>query len=148
MKYLGFVALSLCVVAVSACDVQKAPTAPAATTADPVIAPKGGGNDAVPSRPPAEWTSSEWHDWFAAVAQHAGQPNATPEAMAALRSALNSVGADWQNGWRGDYRTRIYLPTGFCPPPVNPDVPGCSYEKAVDVGENGMGQPWTWVPRF
>lgn len=148
MKYPCFIALSLCVVAVSACDVQKSPTAPAAAI-DPVIAPKGGGGSgAVSTRPPAEWTSNEWHDWFMAVTRQAGQLNATPEAMAALRSSLNSVGADWQNGWRGDYRTRIYLPTGFCPPPVGPDVPGCSYEKSVDVGENGMGQPWSWVPRF
>lgn len=68
--------------------------------------------------------------------------------MAALRPFLNAQGADWQNGWRGDYRTRIYLPSPDCPPPTTEDAPGCSYDKPVDVGKNGDGGPWTWVPRF
>lgn len=98
--------------------------------------------------PPVYWTREQWRAWFFNLVTSRGLPNATLAAMQATRPDLLAVGADWQNGWRGDLRARIYLPVPNCPPPSNPSAPACAYSKFVDVGENGLGNPWSWVPRF
>ena len=98
--------------------------------------------------PPVYWTKEQWRAWFFNLVASRGLPNATFAAMQATRADLIAVGADWQNGWRGDLRTRIYLPVLNCLPPSNPSAPACSYSRPVDVGENGLGAPWSWVPRF
>jgi hypothetical protein len=64
--------------------------------------------------------------------------------MAALRGDLVARGADWQNGWRGDYRPRLFLPVPNCPPPTA-NAPDCSYDRTVDIGD--FGGPWQWIPR-
>jgi hypothetical protein len=97
---------------------------------------------------PVYWTSEQWRVWFFNLVASKGLPNATLSAMQATRADLVAMGADWQNGWRGDLRARIYLPVLNCPPPSNPSSPACAYSKAVDVGENGLGARWSWVPRF
>jgi len=63
----------------------------------------------------------------------------------ALRPELLAMGADWQNGWRGDPRPRIFLPVPNCPPPSSPGVPACSYSRTVDVGD--YGGAWIWFYR-
>lgn len=98
--------------------------------------------------PPVYWTIDQWRTWFFALVSARGLPNATLSAMQATRTDLVAVGADWQNGWRGDLRARIYLPVPNCPPPSTSTAPACSYSRPVDVGENGLGNPWSWVPRF
>jgi hypothetical protein len=97
---------------------------------------------------PVDWTREQWRAWFFNLVASRGLPNATLSSMQALRGDLLAVGADWQNGWRGDLRARIYLPVPNCPPPSSPTAPACSYTRAVDVGENGVGAPWSWVPRY
>ena len=72
-------------------------------------------------------------------------PTVTSSAMAALRPDLVARGADWQNGWRGDYRPRIFLPVPNCPAPTNPNPPDCTYSRTVDLGD--VGGPWQWIPR-
>jgi hypothetical protein len=98
--------------------------------------------------PPVYWTKEQWRAWFFDLVTRKGLPTATLGSMQATRGDLLSVGADWQNGWRGDLRARIYLPVLNCPAPSNPSAPSCAYTKPVDVGENGLGGPWSWVPRF
>jgi len=102
----------------------------------------------VSTLPPVYWTKEQWRTWFYNLVASKGLPNATLGAMQATRNDLLAVGADWQNGWRGDLRARIFLPVLNCPAPSNPSAPSCAYTKAVDVGENGVGGPWSWVPRF
>lgn len=101
----------------------------------------------VQQNPPVNWTKEEWRVWFFNLVTARRLPNATLSAMQALRPDLLSVGADWQNGWRGDLRARIYLPVPNCPSPSLSTAPACSYSRPVDVGEAGTGA-WTWVPRF
>ena len=110
----------------------------------------GSGEQAVrvDTLPPVYWTREQWRTWFFNLVASRGLPNATFSAMQATRNDLLAVGADWQNGWRGDLRARIFLPVLNCPAPSNPSAPSCAYTKAVDVGENGVGGPWSWVPRF
>ena len=98
--------------------------------------------------PPVYWTKDQWRAWFFNLVASKGLPNATLGAMQATRNDLLAVGADWQNGWRGDLRARIFLPVLNCSPPSNPSAPSCAYTKPIDVGENGLGGPWSWVPRF
>ena len=72
-------------------------------------------------------------------------PTVTHSALALLRPDINARGADWQNGWRGDYRPRIFLPVPGCPSAISPNPPPCAYDRTVDVGDwNG---PWQWLPR-
>ncbi len=102
----------------------------------------------VSTLPPVYWTKEQWRTWFFNLVASKGLPNASLGAMQATRNDLLAVGADWQNGWRGDLRARIFLPVLNCPPPSNPSAPSCAYTRAVDVGENGLGAAWSWVPRF
>ena len=51
-----------------------------------------------------------------------------------MRNDLVARGADFQNGWRGDVRPRLFLPVPGCPIANRPDVPACSYARTVDVG--------------
>jgi len=58
---------------------------------------------------------------------------------------LLARGADFQNGWRGDVRPRLFLPVAGCPIANRPDVPECSYSRTIDLG--GYGQEWRWIVR-
>jgi len=66
--------------------------------------------------------------------------------MLAMRGDLVARGADFQNAWRGDIRPRLFLPVPGCPPATSPNVPSCSYNRTVDLGN--YGRPWAWIPRF
>jgi hypothetical protein len=65
--------------------------------------------------------------------------------MNVLRPDMVSRGADFQNGWRGDMRPRLFLPVPGCPPASQPNVPACSYGRTIDLGNTGG--PWQWVVR-
>jgi hypothetical protein len=65
--------------------------------------------------------------------------------MHAMRGDLVARGADFQNGWRGDVRPRLFLPVPGCPIANRPDVPACSYSRTVDLG--GYGHEWRWIVR-
>jgi hypothetical protein len=95
---------------------------------------------------PANWSTDQWREcFFALVAARGVGPTVTSSAMAALRPDLVARGADWQNGWRGDNRPRIFLPVPNCPAPTNPSAPECTYSRTVDLGD--VGAPWQWIPR-
>jgi hypothetical protein len=97
--------------------------------------------------PPVDWTKDQWRDYvFGLIADKGVGPTVTFQALATMRTDINAVGADWQNGWRGDYRPRIYLPVPNCPPATSADAPACSYDRAVDLGD--WDGPWLWIPRF
>jgi hypothetical protein len=117
---------------------------PPAPPAPPGPPPPGGPCNAPGA--PANWTTAQWHDCFVSlIAARGAGPTVTHGALSVLRPDLVARGADWQNGWRGDYRPRIFLPVPNCPPATIPDAPECSYSRAVDVGDwNGA---WQWFPR-
>jgi hypothetical protein len=67
-------------------------------------------------------------------------------AMKIVRPQLVARGADFQNGWRGDLRPRVFLPVAGCPSSaIKPDALPCAYNRTVDLGH--YGQPWDWVKR-
>ena len=95
---------------------------------------------------PALWSSEQWRVCFFSLVQsrNAG-PTVTQGGLSVLRNDLVARGADWQNGWRGDYRPRIFLPVPNCPPPSQPNPPGCAYSRTIDVGD--YGGAWQWLDR-
>lgn len=94
----------------------------------------------------SEWTTNEWRGFVMSLAVEKGGPVVSPEGMHAMRADLLAHGADFQNGWRGDLRPRLFLPVPGCPPADRPDVPECSYNRTVDLGH--WGQEWQWIKRF
>ena len=95
---------------------------------------------------PAEATVEEWKVCFFTLVEKRGVgPNVSNEGIWALRPELNAMGADWQNGWRGDPRPRIFLPVPGCPSATNPSPPACAYSRTVDLGD--YGGPWLWIFR-
>jgi hypothetical protein len=94
----------------------------------------------------SQWTTEQWRVYFFALAAQKGGPTVNDSGMAAMRLDLVARGADFQNGWRGDMRPRIFLPVPGCPPATSANVPNCSYNRTVDLGN--YGQPWQWIPRF
>ena len=125
----------------------RTPAAPAPAPAPPPgPAPPPPASGCNASGSPANWSTEQWRVcFFALVAARGVGPIVTNSGMAALRGDLVARGADWQNGWRGDYRPRIFLPVPNCPPATSPTVPDCSYSRTVDLGD--VGAPWQWVPR-
>ena len=109
------------------------------------------GPDAAPSVDPvlsiesASWTNDRWRVFFFDLAAEKGVSLVSDEGMHAMRDDLVARGADFQNGWRGDYRPRLFLPVPGCPIANRPDVPACSYSRTVDVGR--YGREWEWVLR-
>ena len=94
----------------------------------------------------SSWTTEQWKTYFFSLAAAKGGSTVSDAGMAAMRPDLLAHGADFQNGWRGDMRPRIFLPVPGCPIANGPDVPQCSYNRTVDLG--GYGGPWQWIPRF
>ena len=92
------------------------------------------------------WTTDQWEKWFKALAAQKGGPTVSDAGMRAMRGDLLARGSDFQNGWRGDMRPRLFLPVPGCPIANRPDVPECSYNRTVDLGN--YGGPWAWNPRF
>jgi len=124
---------------------------PAAPAPSPAPSPSPGPSPAPAtgcsaSGSPANWSTDQWREcFFALVAARGVGPTVTSSAMAALRPDLVARGADWQNGWRGDYRPRIFLPVPNCPAPTNPNPPDCTYSRTIDMGD--VGGAWQWFPR-
>lgn len=110
------------------------PDGPHAATSDPVA-----------SIPTAYWSTDAWRSYFYALVEEKGGPAVSHEGMHAMRADLLARGADFQNGWRGDLRPRLFLPVPGCPIANRPDVPSCSYSRTVDLG--GYGQDWRWIVR-
>lgn len=94
----------------------------------------------------ANWTTAQWHDYFFTLVRQKGGPTVSDAGMLAMRGDLLARGADFQNGWRGDVRPRLFLPVPGCPIANRPDVPSCSYNRTVDLGQ--YGREWDWIPRF
>jgi hypothetical protein len=94
----------------------------------------------------AAWTTDQWEDFVMDLARRVGGPTVSDAGMHAMRGELLAHGSDFQNGWRGDLRPRIFLPVPGCPIANRPDVPLCSYNRTVDLGS--YGRPWEWIPRF
>jgi hypothetical protein len=101
--------------------------------------------DPVESIPSASWTSDQWRTYFYSLVEQKGGPTVSDAGMRAMRADLLARGADFQNGWRGDFRPRLFLPVPGCPIANRPDVPPCSYARTVDLG--GYGQEWRWIVR-
>jgi len=100
------------------------------------------------SKPSRTSSFEEWRKWFEEVRNLRGVgPTVSVGALAATRADLLAVEADWQNGWRGDYRARMFLPVPGCNPTAanNPSPPSCAFERTVDVGN--IGETWKWIPR-
>ena len=116
------------------------------TTMDAPVVPSGPGIDPGLAGDSANWTTEQWKTFvFGLIAQKGGS-TVSNAGLAAMRGDILARGADWQNGWRGDYRPRIFLPVPGCPPANSPNVPACSYNRAVDLGD--YGREWQWIPRF
>lgn len=99
-------------------------------------------------RPTRTSSGGEWKAWFEQLVQLRNQPTVSVAAMATLRPDLLAVDADWQNGWRGDFRARMFLPVNGCNGTAanNPNPPACAFDRTVDMGD--LGGPWRWVQRF
>jgi len=100
------------------------------------------------NRPTRNSSYDDWKIYFEQVRQLRNiGPTVSVGGMAATREDLLAVEADWQNGWRGDLRARIFLPVAGCPGTAanNPNPPRCAYDRTVDVGN--IGQTWQWVVR-
>lgn len=98
-------------------------------------------------RPTRNSPDEEWRVWFFNLLQvrNAGAV-VSFNGMAVTRPDLNAVEADWQNGWRGDYRPRLFLPVAGCNgTALSPTAPRCAFGRTVDVGDTG--RPWVWVFR-
>jgi hypothetical protein len=102
-------------------------------------------SDPVASIESASWSNDRWRTFFFALAAEKGANLVSDEGMRAMRDDLVARGADFQNGWRGDVRPRLFLPVPGCPIANRPDVPACSYSRTVDVGR--YGREWEWVLR-
>ena len=94
----------------------------------------------------SKWSVDQWKSFFLSLAAEKGGATVSDAGMKAMRNDLVARGADFQNGWRGDMRPRIFLPVPGCPPATSPNVPQCSYNRTVDLGM--YGEPWQWIPRF
>jgi hypothetical protein len=94
----------------------------------------------------ANWTTEQWKAFVEDLERRNGGPTVSDAGMHAMRAELLAHGSDFQNGWRGDVRPRIFLPVAGCPIANRPDVPPCSYNKTVDLGS--YGRAWEWIPRF
>ena len=94
----------------------------------------------------ANWTTAQWKDFVFALIAQKGGPVVSNDGLRAMRGDVLARGADFQNGWRGDMRPRIFLPVPGCPPANAPNVPECSYNRAVDLGD--YGREWQWIVRF
>jgi len=117
------------------------------TTMDVPVAPTPPTTPAPSSVDASQWSTEQWKTYFMALAAQKGGPTVSDAGMQAMRNDLVARGADWQNGWRGDMRPRIFLPVPGCPPAsTGPNVPSCTFNRTVDVGS--YGQPWQWIPRF
>jgi hypothetical protein len=125
----------------------RTPSAPAPSpgpSPGPTPPPPAAGCNA--SGSPANWSNAQWKEcFFAIVAARGAGPTVTLSALGAIRPDMVARGGDVQNGWRGDYRPRIFLPVPNCPPPSSPSVPECSYNRTVDLGD--WGGPWQWIER-
>jgi len=101
--------------------------------------------DPVASIASASWSNDQWREYFFSLVDQKGGPTVSDAGMHAMRSDLLARGADFQNGWRGDVRPRLFLPVPGCPIANRPDVPQCSYARTIDLG--GYGQDWRWIQR-
>jgi len=101
--------------------------------------------DPVASIASASWSNDQWREYFFSLVEQRGGPTVSDAGMRAMRSDLLARGADFQNGWRGDVRPRLFLPVPGCPIANRPDVPQCSYARTIDLG--GYGQEWRWIVR-
>jgi hypothetical protein len=101
--------------------------------------------DPVASIPSASWSNDRWRAFFYSLVEQKGGPTVSDAGMHAMRADLLARGADFQNGWRGDVRPRLFLPVAGCPIANRPDVPECSYSRTIDLG--GYGQEWRWIVR-
>ena len=115
-------------------------TTPEAPAPPPVETPNAGAIDS------AEWTTEQWKTYFFELVAAKGGPTVSDAGIHAMRGDLLARGADFQNGWRGDVRPRLFLPVPGCPIANRPDVPLCSYNRTVDLGN--YGGAWDWIPRF
>jgi hypothetical protein len=95
---------------------------------------------------PADWSYEQWRVCFMSIVAARGAGGTVSQGgMGVTRNDLVALGADWQNGWRGDYRPRLFLPVRNCPPPTTPGAPSCTYSRTVDVGN--YGEAWQWLVR-
>ena len=101
--------------------------------------------DPVASIPSASWSNDQWRGYFYSLVEQKGGATVSDAGMRAMRADLLALGADFQNGWRGDVRPRLFLPVPGCPIANRPDVPACSYSRTVDLG--AYGQEWRWFVR-
>ncbi|HUQ86377.1 MAG TPA: hypothetical protein VM096_02395 [Vicinamibacterales bacterium] len=99
-----------------------------------------------PGTDTSSWTTAQWEAYVMDLARRVGGPVVSDAGMRAMRGDLLAHGSDFQNGWRGDMRPRIFLPVPGCPIANRPDVPACSYNRTVDLGN--YGGAWQWIPRF
>ena len=114
------------------------------TTSDPPAPPTG--PDPTIAADSATWSTEQWHQFVFGLLAQKGGPVVSDAGMRAIRGDLLARGVDFQNGWRGDMRPRIFLPVPGCPPALSANVPECSYNRTVDLGS--YGRPWEWIPRF
>lgn len=114
------------------------------TTSDPPAPPTG--PDPTAAADSATWTTAQWKTYVFGLIAQKGGPVVSIEGLRAMRGDVLARGADFQNGWRGDMRPRIFLPVPGCPPANSPNVPECSYNRTVDLGD--WGREWQWIPRF
>ena len=80
-------------------------------------------------RPTRTSSNEEWRVWFFQLVQLRNQPTVSIGSMNVLRPDLLAVDSDWQNGWRGDVRPRIFLPVSGCNGTAanNPNPPNCAF---------------------
>jgi hypothetical protein len=92
----------------------------------------------------AGWSDEQWRGYLMPLLKRNGEL-VNDASMKIARPDVVARGADFQNGWRGDLRPRIFLPVPGCPPATRADVPECSYNRTFDFGQ--YGEPWQWIKR-
>lgn len=97
------------------------------------------------------WSTDEWKSFVFNLKDRLGFGDKISfEALKAMRPEINKHGADWQNGWRGDYRERIFMPLAGLPIPMTPqeaagNIPEETWSKLADLGD--FGTDWKWIVR-
>lgn len=114
------------------------PTVPVPTVPPPVV-------PVDPMVESAGWSNEQWRVYVMALLARSGGALVNDASMKVARPDLNARGVDFQNGWRGDLRPRLFLPVPGCPPATRADVPLCSYNRTVDLGQ--YGEAWSWIVR-
>lgn len=93
----------------------------------------------------AGWSDEQWRAFIMPLLKKTGDL-VNEGNLKLVRPELVVRGADFQNGWRGDLRARVFLPVPGCASSASrPDAQPCAYNRTFDLGL--VGELWQWIKR-